>query len=151
MKKKLPKVLMLGWEFPPIINGGLGIACHDLSAAMSSLAEITMIIPKSSPGFKVKDVNLVGVNSLDLKNVTGYPSNYRKVLPYHLLNVPVDLDPYYSESFGGLVGKNEFSSLHDRYNTEIFDTENLYGQNVINKVLHFADITAELARSLEFD
>src|ERR1041385_4555661 len=82
VKENLPKVLMLGWEFPPVINGGLGIACHDLSAAMSALTDITMIVPKSSPGFKVKDVNLVGVNSLNLKNFTGYPSNYRKVLPY---------------------------------------------------------------------
>src|SRR5688572_11558212 len=28
------KVLMLGWEFPPHISGGLGIACHGLTAAL---------------------------------------------------------------------------------------------------------------------
>jgi len=27
------RVLKLGWEFPPLINGGLGIACHGLSTA----------------------------------------------------------------------------------------------------------------------
>ena len=48
MKNNLPKVLMLGWEFPPIINGGLGVACHDLSSAMSQVADVTMIVPKSS-------------------------------------------------------------------------------------------------------
>ena len=56
MKSNVPKVLMLGWEFPPIINGGLGVACHDLSSAMSKYADITMVVPKSSLGFKVKKV-----------------------------------------------------------------------------------------------
>ena len=51
---------MLGWEFPPIINGGLGVACHDLSSAMSKFANITMVVPKTSPDFKVKNLNLVG-------------------------------------------------------------------------------------------
>jgi len=26
---------MLGWEFPPVINGGLGVACHDLCIALA--------------------------------------------------------------------------------------------------------------------
>ena len=48
-----PKVLMLGWEFPPVINGGLGVACHDLCIALSKIANVTMIIPKSNPDFVV--------------------------------------------------------------------------------------------------
>ena len=27
-------VLMLGWEFPPFITGGLGTACHGLTRAL---------------------------------------------------------------------------------------------------------------------
>ena len=30
------KVLMLGWEFPPAISGGLGTACHGLTRAMDA-------------------------------------------------------------------------------------------------------------------
>ncbi len=29
------RVLMLGWEFPPFISGGLGTACHGLTRALS--------------------------------------------------------------------------------------------------------------------
>src|SRR6478735_2381106 len=98
MKNNLPKVLMLGWEFPPIINGGLGVACHDLSSAMSEIADITMVIPKSSPGFKMKNMNLVGINNIDPTAFQAEFGNYEKDLPFKLQTVPSDLNPYYSSS-----------------------------------------------------
>jgi len=91
----LPKILMLGWEFPPIINGGLGVACHDLSAAMSDLADITMVIPRSSPGFRVKNINLLGINNVNLK-FSGFNSGTAQDLPFKIHSIPADLDPYYS-------------------------------------------------------
>src|SRR5687767_12339194 len=97
MRSNLPKVLMLGWEFPPIINGGLGVACHDLSSAMSDLVDITMVVPKTSPGFKMKNMNLLGVNQLSAAELGNVPSNYRQPLPFKLETVPADLNPYYSE------------------------------------------------------
>jgi glycogen synthase len=37
---------MLGWEFPPFISGGLGIACYGLTRAMENLdVDITMLLP----------------------------------------------------------------------------------------------------------
>ena len=32
------RVLKLGWEFPPLVNGGLGIACHGLARALARIA-----------------------------------------------------------------------------------------------------------------
>ena len=41
------RVLMLGWEFPPHISGGLGTACHGLTRALSQQAvEITFVLPR---------------------------------------------------------------------------------------------------------
>ncbi len=41
------RVLMLGWEFPPFISGGLGTACYGLTRAMSSMGvEILFVLPK---------------------------------------------------------------------------------------------------------
>src|ERR1043165_6676538 len=85
---------MLGWEFPPIINGGLGVACHDLSCAMSDLVDITMVVPKTSPGFKMKNMNLVGVNNINPSEYGHFPSNYRQPLPFRLEEIPADLNPY---------------------------------------------------------
>ena len=41
------RVLMLGWEFPPFIAGGLGVACHGLTKALDKLGhEVVFILPK---------------------------------------------------------------------------------------------------------
>ncbi len=41
------RVLMLGWEFPPFISGGLGTACYGLTKAMSQLgADVLFLLPK---------------------------------------------------------------------------------------------------------
>lgn len=42
------RVLMLGWEFPPFISGGLGTACHGLTKAMSQIGgvDVTFVLPR---------------------------------------------------------------------------------------------------------
>ncbi len=42
------RVLMLGWEFPPYISGGLGTACYGLTRAMIRLGiEILFVLPRA--------------------------------------------------------------------------------------------------------
>jgi glycosyltransferase involved in cell wall biosynthesis len=41
------RVLMLGWEFPPFIAGGLGVACYGLTKALDRLGhQVVFILPK---------------------------------------------------------------------------------------------------------
>lgn len=41
------RVLMLGWEFPPFIAGGLGVACYGLTKALDRLGhEVLFILPR---------------------------------------------------------------------------------------------------------
>lgn len=141
---------MLGWEFPPIINGGLGVACHDLSSAMSSLANITMVIPKSSLDFKMKNVNLVGVNNLDINSVARYLTTNQD-LPFRLHSIPADIDPYYSETENYSADPEKIVSKEIRERLRRFNIENLYGGDVISKVMQFSDITAALSSTMDFD
>ncbi len=40
------KVLMFGWEFPPVSSGGLGTACYGLTSGLSKKGvEITFVVP----------------------------------------------------------------------------------------------------------
>lgn len=42
------RVLMLGWEFPPFITGGLGTACYGLTKALSRRqTDIMFVLPKT--------------------------------------------------------------------------------------------------------
>jgi glycogen(starch) synthase len=55
------KVLMLGWEFPPFISGGLGTACYGLTKGMSELGtEIVLVLPRSINPVSSAHVKLLG-------------------------------------------------------------------------------------------
>lgn len=42
------RILMLGWEFPPFIAGGLGTACHGLTKALARHGhEVLFVLPRS--------------------------------------------------------------------------------------------------------
>jgi glycogen(starch) synthase len=153
MSYNQPKILMLGWEFPPIINGGLGIACHDLSSAMSELSDITMVVPKSSADFKVKKLKLIGINNIDSNSLDNFYND--QALPFELHTIPADLDPYYIEGeddkeYNSLFFKTSaFKSGKERL--QAFNIDNLYGGDVINKVKQYADIASSIASKMQFD
>lgn len=52
------RVLMLGWEFPPFISGGLGAACYGLTRALAGAGtEVLFVLPRpaaSSPTSHVR-------------------------------------------------------------------------------------------------
>lgn len=150
IRSSLPKVLMLGWEFPPIINGGLGVACHDLSSAMSDMANITMVVPKTSADFKMKNMNLVGINNIDVNSFERLPNS--APLPFEMHSVPSDINPYYSHNSEGMYSAGDDTyATSGREKLEAFNIDSLYGGDVIKKVMQYADITATLASKMDFD
>ncbi len=54
------KVLMLGWEYPPHISGGLGTACEGLTTALAKTGvEIDFVLPKVSGAEKAPHMHLL--------------------------------------------------------------------------------------------
>lgn len=59
------RVLMLGWEFPPFISGGLGTACYGLTKAMSQIGtEVIFVLPKPVASQYSTHVRLVSPSTL---------------------------------------------------------------------------------------
>jgi len=59
------KVLMLGWEFPPFISGGLGTACFGLTKALDRRdCDVTFVLPKHVDAGYASHVNLVSPGSV---------------------------------------------------------------------------------------
>lgn len=55
------RILMLGWEFPPFISGGLGTACHGLTTALDQKGhEIIFVLPKAVDRSMSSHVELLG-------------------------------------------------------------------------------------------
>jgi glycogen(starch) synthase len=151
-----PRVLMLGWEFPPVINGGLGVACHDLCIAMSEYSRVTMILPKSNPEYRVENLELFGLNSIDtrtLKNIS-HLQEYEQLEHVHFIDS--NLDPYYN----GNMTRHQHAEIKSKYINDVeiggetftvFNIDDLYGGDVIEKVQVFGKLAAKIALTLEFD
>ena len=59
------KVLMFGWEFPPHISGGLGIACHGLTQSLvEGDIQILFVIPKADSDTTADGVNIINASNI---------------------------------------------------------------------------------------
>ncbi|MFN0057218.1 MAG: glycosyltransferase [Planctomycetota bacterium] len=59
------RVLMLGWEFPPHISGGLGTACHGIShGLLNAGVEVQFVVPCVYGDECTGAVELIGCNQL---------------------------------------------------------------------------------------
>src|SRR5215212_11920701 len=94
---KAPSVLMFGWEFPPVISGGLGVACLGLCKALAPIVDLKMVIPKSTPDYVLENMELIGMDSISvkaLKNVK-VPKHYEQFAEVDYIDY--DLNPYLSD------------------------------------------------------
>ena len=88
------RVLKLGWEFPPLINGGLGIACLGLARALAKRVDLTVVVPKSAPDADFTDFELRGLNNLTVEKLKSVEGRYRYERFAQVRKVPLFLDPY---------------------------------------------------------
>ncbi len=59
------RILMLGWEFPPFIAGGLGTACYGLTKALDRLGhEVVFILPKPVDSSQSSHIRLLSPEAI---------------------------------------------------------------------------------------
>src|SRR5262245_28449026 len=59
------RILMLGWEFPPFIAGGLGVACYGLTKALDKLGhQVIFILPKPVERAQASHVRLLSPETI---------------------------------------------------------------------------------------
>nr|WP_317195388.1 glycosyltransferase family 4 protein [Rufibacter roseolus] len=95
------RVLMLGWEDQPILNGGVGKACFHLAEALAKQVELTMIVPQADHSALDHHAEIVGLDELNLAEVKQAPveKTFERFATTH--RVPAALFPY--EEPAGLV------------------------------------------------
>ncbi len=150
------RVLKLGWEFPPLINGGLGVACLGLSRALAKHVDLTVVVPKSSADAAYPDFDLRGLNHLTIEKLQEVEGRYRYESFAQVRKVPVFLDPYED---GPLVeevtdvtpGGEVIFSETTRQQLEAFKMGELYGPDLGSKVIEFSKVAAKLAMLEPFD
>ncbi|MCW5766326.1 MAG: glycogen/starch synthase, partial [Phycisphaeraceae bacterium] len=66
------RVLMLGWEFPPFISGGLGTACHGLTKALDARGhEIVFVLPRAVDRSHASHIRLISPDRVQAGSSTG--------------------------------------------------------------------------------
>ncbi len=105
------RILMLGWEFPPFIAGGLGTACYGLTRALDQRGhEIVFVLPKPvrQAGLMpvgVADPAPMGVGASEASGASGAATPSRDDMPnvrFH--EIPARFSsPYASGGPGGRV------------------------------------------------
>lgn len=124
------KVLMFGWEFAPIYSGGLGIACAGLTKGLVKKgADITFVIPKKK-GDEKTHVNLVSAAEMMKKVKT--------------ITVDSPITPYATESSYKQV-------MHKMRNQNQKFSDNLYGTDLFQEVLRYAEAAKNIAEEEDFE
>jgi len=158
------RVLMLGWEFPPFISGGLGTACYGLTKALSDLGtEVLFILPR---GATSQHMDRVRVFSAREKH-QGRSRTYWTVEGLdHVRLIPVEsgLSPYLSEEqyrakreaearqVGGTIVEREGETTAARPTSQgITSGSGIYEGDLFSEVQRYGRIVAELARRSNFD
>jgi len=146
---------MFGWEFPPHISGGLGVACYDLTKSLSELdVDITFVLPtlKANPDPKL---HLKLVSSSDIKlNRRNVNYSYEDFLAgVNVLKIDSPIRPYITE--------DGYLKFLEEYNTKINTTvseesHNLnfsgdYGPNLIAEVFRYSYIAGIISQKTPHD
>jgi len=150
------RVLKLGWEFSPLINGGLGVACLGLSRALAKHVDLRVVVPRSAPDTTFDGFTLTGLNNLRVEDLQTVEGRYRYESFARVQRVPIHLDPYDDgettlETLEGIPGGEVRFSQTTRTQLEQFKLGELYGHDLGTKVVEFSKIAAKLAMQDTFD
>ena len=163
------RVLMLGWEFPPHISGGLGTACFGMTQALAKKGvEVTFILPRA-------EESDASNNFLRLLQASGTPITketaqritwagqkaWQQNIRYLTVNSP--LTPYltpqaYARALTEMrkkCGKTDFQSYSTATMTQsaggTFYLRGGYGPDLMSEVLRYSRLAAAIALRENFD
>ncbi len=151
------KVFMLGWEFPPVISGGLGTACYGLTKAMDRRGiEVTFVLPAIVDSSYTTHVKLLGPGCKPSPVVQSPAPKYNELQNVTFRTIASPLQPYSTPE-----------SYEQQITEKLLEKQRLHGGNVdstsqavggINykgdmytEVHRYASVAVELADNEQFD
>jgi len=115
------KVLMFGWEFPPLSSGGLGTACYGLTKGLSRKGiEITFVLPYSFDADNADFVKLISAGNVKIRKIASALQPYMS-------------SQEYKKSFGKKQGPK------------------IYGSTLFDEVYRYTLAAEKIAEEEDFD
>lgn len=150
------KVLMYGWEFPPFISGGLGIACYDITKSLSELGvTINFVLPSfcgktSNENKHLKLINSseVEVTEKELLQVAEHFVDNVKLHQIDSLLFPYITEEAYLEQINFIEKHASYDEHSKSYRLNISGN---YGKNLLDEVSRYSYISGFIAKEVEHD
>ncbi len=115
------KVLMFGWEFPPLSTGGLGTACYGLTKSLSRKGlEITFVLPYAAEINDADFVKIIPAGNIKIRKIASA------------------LQPY-------------MSSKDYRYSLSRKQSPKIYGSTLFDEVHRYTIAAEKIAEEEDFD
>ncbi|MFZ9044538.1 MAG: glycosyltransferase family 4 protein [Cyclobacteriaceae bacterium] len=148
------KILMLGWEYPPRVSGGLGIASQGLARALVAAGhEVTFVLPKSS----ITDdgaIHIINAAAIQTKRKKWNKAKKKKrsiitkelgarLIPY------VRREEFWSDSSIPVEKEISYESAVELL--EKIELTGNYGKQLLDEILKFSFLVSEFVFDTEFD
>lgn len=129
------KVLMFGWEYAPIVSGGLGVVCRSIAQNLiKQNVKLTFVLPRLPSKISVDNMTLINANE------THYQVQADKII-----EIETQISPYMS--------KREFEEIKNslRLKREAADSNDMYGVDLFEEVIKYAARATEIAANNPHD
>ncbi|HEY1252508.1 MAG TPA: glycosyltransferase family 4 protein [Thermoanaerobaculia bacterium] len=127
------RILMFGWEFPPRVSGGLGVACEGLVRGLLELdARVTLVLP-----FRASAKSARGLRVVSAPSLTERPAKRERGVRLHVRRLRTLLAPYQTEE----LYLEEWREIAQTRPEEA----PLYGPNLPREVIRFSAEAGRIA------
>ena len=109
------KILMLGWELPPLISGGLGPACQGIFRALRQEGvDVSFVVPHAASGEGNDSQNIISAQgTLEADRTGNWPSPYTSVYGGNLYGKHIIHEvERFALSVGQIGRKQAFDIIH---------------------------------------
>jgi glycosyltransferase involved in cell wall biosynthesis len=139
---------MYGWEFPPHISGGLGIACYGIVNELAKKgAKITFVLPQAIENMAQGDnISIVGCDLLSTSIDTSFFESLVDIKKIDAMLHPYMTNDSYLQS---LMNANTSSCSTDELKS--YRLTGRYGPNLLTEVFRYALAAGVLAKSVPHD
>ncbi len=147
------RVLMLGWEYPPHIIGGLGTACFGLTEGLAHTnLEILFVVPKTYGDEDQSIAQLISASAISLKKIgyfyknSGHSQDYIRV---GNLMLPTAVENGFHTTQSHV--QREDNEVRETHSEGYFEFEGSYGAKLYDEVNNYSLVAAQIASQFEFD
>lgn len=149
------KILMLGWEYPPKITGGLGVACHGIASSLAAFHQVDFLLPKRSKKEPKSAVKLIDASSLE-PNLALWKAKTERTEELTFLEIGQNIVPYLPPDFFVKIRQEQ------KKMTEMVETESsrllqeiqltgTYHQHIMGEIKKYALLACQVAEKGNYD